>query len=89
MGETTYYHDPAANKVAFLYLENSGGHSRGTMLSADGGLDFPATEYVGAKGKTLTYRVRWTPSDDAYEAASEMLVDGRWVPQFKLVLKKQ
>ena len=89
MGETTYYHDPAANKVAFLYLENSGGHSRGTMLSADGGLDFPATEYVGAKGKTMTYRVRWTPSDDAYEAASEMLVDGRWVPQFKLVLKKQ
>ncbi|KAB0324627.1 hypothetical protein LSO07_12880 [Janthinobacterium sp. PLB04] len=89
VGETTYYHDPAAGKVAFLYVENSGGHSRGTMLPADGGLDFPATQYVGANGKTLTYRVRWTPSGDAYEAASEMLVDGRWAPQFKLLLKKQ
>ena len=43
----------------------------------------------GAGGKALTYRVRWTPSGDAYEAASEMLVDGRWLPQFKLLLKKQ
>ena len=89
VGETTYYHDAAEGKVAFLYVENSGGYSRGTMLQADGGLDFPATQYVGAGGKALTYRVRWTPSGDAYEAASEMLVDGRWLPQFKLLLKKQ
>ena len=89
VGETTYYHDAAEGKVAFLYVENSGGYSRGTMLQAAGGLDFPATQYVGAGGKALTYRVRWTPSGDAYEAASEMLVDGRWLPQFKLLLKKQ
>ncbi|MDN2672431.1 hypothetical protein OX459_13585 [Janthinobacterium sp. SUN026] len=89
VGETTYYHDAAEGKVAFLYVENSGGYSRGTMRPADGGLDFPATQYVGASGKALTYRVRWTPSGDAYEAASEMLVDGRWLPQFKLLLKRQ
>ncbi|PJC96128.1 hypothetical protein GQ37_023695 [Janthinobacterium sp. BJB1] len=89
VGETTYYHDPAAGKVAFLYLENSGAYSHGTMLPADGALDFPATQYVDASGKALTYRVRWTPSADAYEAASEMLVDGRWLQQFRLVLTKQ
>ncbi|APA68944.1 hypothetical protein [Janthinobacterium sp. 1_2014MBL_MicDiv] len=89
VGETTYYHDAAANQVAFLYVENSGGYSRGTMLPADGGLDFPATQYVGAGGKVLTYRVRWTPSGDAYEAHSEIQSGERWLPQFKLLLKKQ
>lgn len=90
VGETTYYHDRAAGTVAFLYVENSGGYSRGTMLPAAGGLDFPATHYVGADGKVLTYRVRWTRSgSDAYEAFSEMQAGERWLPQFKLLLRKQ
>lgn len=89
VGETLYYHDAAVRQVAFLYVENSGGYSRGTMLPANGGLDFPATQYVDADGKALTYRVRWTPAGDAYEAYSEIQAGERWLPQFRLLLKKQ
>ncbi|OEZ62593.1 hypothetical protein [Duganella sp. HH105] len=89
VGETIYYYDSAAKQVAFLYVENGGGYSRGTMTPTATGLEFPATQYV-ADGQSLTYRVRWTPSGaDAYEAFSEMYIKDKWVTQFKLVLKKQ
>lgn len=89
VGETIYYYDSAAKQVAFLYVENGGGYSRGTMTPTATGLEFPATQYVAA-GQSLTYRVRWTPSGaDAYEAFSEMNIKDKWVTQFKLVLKKQ
>jgi hypothetical protein len=89
VGETTYYYDSAAKRVEYLYVENAGGISRGTMEPSATGLTFPATQYV-ADGQALTYRVQWTPvGSDAYEAFSEINMKDKWVTQFKLVLKRQ
>lgn len=88
VGETLYYYDPAAKVVSYLYVENSGGFSRGTMKPSAKGLDFPETHYI-AEGLTLPYRVQWTVGADSYEAFSEMYVKDKWVTQFKMVLKKQ
>ena len=88
VGETIYYYDSAARQVQYLYVENGGGISRGTMTPNASGLSFPAAQYIAA-GQTLTYRVQWTPSGDAYEAFSEINVNDKWVTQFKMVLKRQ
>ena len=54
------------------------------------GLEFPATQYIGANGKVLPYRVNWTPAGpDAYDVLSEMQVNDKWVTQFKMRLTKQ
>jgi hypothetical protein len=88
-GETTYYWDSAAKRVEYIYIENLGGISRGTMESTPGALVFPATQYV-ADGQAMTYRVRWTVlNDKAYEALSEMQVKDGWAPMFKLLLVQQ
>jgi len=89
IGETTYYYDSAIQHVAFLYVENQGGISRGTMEPDATGLLFPPTTYV-ADGQALTYRAHWTPiGADAYEAFSEMQYKDKWMTQFKLVLKRE
>ena len=90
VGETIYYYDAAAKQVAYLYVENGGGHSRGTMTPTATGFDFPVAQYIGANGKVLPYRVNWTTTGpDAYEVLSEMQVNDKWVTQFKMLLKKQ
>ena len=87
-GETTYYWDAGAKRVAFLYIENLGGVSHGTMEPAPDALVFPPTQYV-ADGESMTYRVRWTrQGDDAYEAFSEMQVKDGWAPMFRVTLKR-
>ncbi len=88
VGETLYYYDSAAGHVAYLYVENSGGHSHGAMKPTATGLDFPEARSIAA-GKELPYRARWTTSTDAYEAISEMYLQDKWVTQFKMLLKKQ
>ena len=88
VGETTYYWDPAAKRVSFLYVENLGGVSRGTMEPSADGLMFPPTQYV-AKGEAMTYRVHWTRrGDDAYEAFSEAQGPNGWTTMFKVLLKR-
>ena len=88
VGETTYYWESGAKRVEYLYVENLGGVSRGTMESAPGALVFPPTQYV-ADGKAMTYRVRWTLLDDSsYEAWSEMQDKNGWVTMFKLTMKR-
>lgn len=88
VGETTYYPNPATKSVQFLYIENLGGVSQGTVESAPDGLVFPATDYA-AEGEAMTYRVRWTRvGDDAYEAWSEAKSPTGWVTLFKLVLHR-
>ena len=88
VGETTYYWDSAAKRLEYLYVENLGGISRGTVQSAPDGLVFPATQYV-ADGKALTYRVRWTRlSDSTYEAWSEAQSAEGWATMFKLTMKR-
>jgi hypothetical protein len=88
VGETTYYWDSATKHVEFIYIENHGGISRGTMESAAGALVFPPTQYV-ADGESMTYRVRWTLIDDkSYETWSEMRAKDGWATMFKLTLKQ-
>jgi hypothetical protein len=88
-GETTYYWDSAARRVEFLYIENLGGVSRGTMESTADALVFPPTQYVGG-GSAMTYRTRWTRiGDEAYEAWSEIQDKSTWNTMFKLTLKRE
>ena len=89
LGETTYYWDSLARRVEFLYLENQGGISRGTVEPGEGVLVFPATQYVG-DGQAMTYRVRWTlAGDDAYEAWSEAQGPKGWTTMFRMTLRRQ
>jgi hypothetical protein len=88
VGETTYYWDSAAKRIEFIYIENLGGISRGSMQSTPEALVFPATQYV-ADGQAMTYRVRWTRlSDTSYEAWSEMQGKDGWTTMFKLTMKR-
>ena len=88
IGETTYYWDASAKRVEFLYIENLGGVSRGTMEPAGDALVCPPTQYV-APGEALTYRSRWSRiGDAAYEAFSEAQGKDGWVPMFKLTMKR-
>lgn len=88
VGETTYYFDSVAKRVDWLYLENLGGMSRGTVQSDGNALVFPPTEYVGG-GQTMTYRVRWTPvGKDAYEAWSETKTPNGWTTMFRMTLTR-
>lgn len=88
VGETTYLWNPASKRVEYLYFENLGGSSRGTMESAEGALVFPATQFV-AEGEAMTYRSRWTPvGDTVYEVLSEAQVKDGWATMFKLTMKR-
>ncbi len=87
-GESTYYVDPAGNHVEFLYIESSGGYSRGTVESLPEALLFPDTRYI-SDGEALVYRARWTrQGDDRYEAWSEAQTADGWATMFKLVMKR-
>ena len=88
VGETTYYWNPGAKRVEFLYVENQGGISVGRMEAQDRTLVFPPTEYA-SDGERMTYRVRWTRvGDDAYEAWSEAQVPDGWTTMFRLTLRR-
>ena len=88
VGESTYYVDSAGNHVEFLYIENSGGYSRGTVESLPEALLFPDTQYI-SDGEALVYRARWTrQGDKAYEAWSEAQTEQGWSTMFKLVLRR-
>ena len=87
-GETTYYWDSGARRVAFLYIENLGGVSRGTVDAMRDGLSFPPTQYI-ADGDSTTYRARWTrQGEDAYEAFSEMQGKDGWSTMFRMTLRR-
>ena len=88
LGESTYYVDSAGNHVNYLYVESSGGFSRGTVESLPEALLFPDTQYI-SDGEALVYRARWTRQEDkAYEAWSEAQTPSGWATMFKLVMKR-
>jgi len=88
VGESTYYVDAIGNRVAYLYIENGGGSSRGTVESLPEALLFPDAHYA-ADGEALVYRARWTRQGErAYEAWSEAQTPDGWTTMFKLVLKR-
>lgn len=89
IGDTTYFVDPATRQVTFVYVENLGGVSRGTLRVESGALVFPDGRYTDADG-TLSYRARWTPQgEDAYEAWSEAQEGDAWKTMFRLVMRRQ
>ncbi|RZT04017.1 hypothetical protein SAMN05216319_4206 [Duganella sp. CF402] len=88
VGEAIYHYDSAAKVVSYLYVENDGGFSRGTMKPTATGLEFPEAQYINGS-MVLPYRVQWTVNANSYEAFSEMYVKEKWITQFKMVLKRQ
>jgi hypothetical protein len=78
-GETIYYFDPQAHRIAFTYYASDGGIARG-FADADGqGLVFPPGQYVGADGSTITIRSTWRPDGpDRYVSVAEFQENGQW-----------
>ncbi len=88
VGESTYYVDSAGNHLEFLYIENTGGFSRGTVESLPEALLFPDTQYI-SDGEALVYRARWTrQGEKSYEAWSEAQTEQGWSTMFRMVLKR-
>jgi hypothetical protein len=88
VGETTYWWDSLAGRIEFVYIENAGGVSRGTLELHDGALVVAPTQYV-EDGHAMTYRARWTRvGDDAYEAWSEAESGGAWKTMFRVTLAR-
>ncbi|MES1157329.1 MAG: hypothetical protein ABUL73_06070 [Alphaproteobacteria bacterium] len=79
-GETIYYEDAQAHRIAFTYYASDGGMSRGFVdVGQDGLITFPPGEYVGSDGATLTMRATWTPDGpNRYLAIAEVLENGQW-----------
>ena len=89
VGETTYLWNPVTRRVEYLYFENMGGMSRGTMESTAEALVFPAAQYI-ADNETMTYRARWTRLDDvSYEAWSEAQGKEGWTTMFRMTLRRK
>lgn len=88
VGETTYYWSKISGKVEYLYLENDGGMSRGTMDTVAGMLVFPPAQSVPDE-PNATYRMRWEPSGkNSYDAWSEKKLGEDWHTMFKMTMKK-
>jgi len=89
VGETTYFVDPATQRVRYVYLENQGGIGLGTMTVEPGVLSFPDMAYADADGP-MTLRARWTrQGDEAYEAWTEALDKGEWKTMQRVVMRRQ
>lgn len=88
-GETTYFYSPMSRSVEYLYLESSGGVSRGLMETVANTLAFPPAEHV-ADEPNAVYRVRWTPSgNNSYDSWAEKKgPDGAWQTMFKMTMVK-
>ncbi|MES1201353.1 MAG: hypothetical protein ABUS57_07865 [Pseudomonadota bacterium] len=89
-GETIYYLDAQAHRVAFTYFASDGGVSKGfAEAGANGALVFPPGQWVGADGSTLTMRGSWTPDGpDRYIAVSEIQENGAWVEHLHIVYRR-
>jgi len=87
-GETIYYTDAQAQRVAFTYYASDGGMSRGFAdPGQDGLIMFPPGQYVGSDGSTLTMRATWTPDGpNRYVAVAEIqLPNGQWQEHLRIV----
>lgn len=91
-GETTYYWSPIANAIEYLYLENAGGMSRGTMETVANTLYFPPAQDAAeaASNGVVTYRTRWSPSGaKSFDAWAEKRgPDGTWQTMFKMTMTR-
>jgi hypothetical protein len=89
VGDTTYFVDPVARRVDYVYVENQGGVLRGSMTPEAGALVFPEAVYADADGP-VTLRARWTlQGADAYEAWNEAKVKEGWKTLARVVMRRQ
>lgn len=88
-GETTYYWSPIGKTVEYLYIESTGGMSRGTMETVANTLAYPPAEQMNSDAKTA-HRVRWSPQGtNAFDTWAEKLgPDGSWQTIFKMTMTK-
>lgn len=78
-GETLYYWDGHQKRIAYIYADISGGHSRGHVeTSAPRILSFPDDHYIGADGKPIHFVTEWrADADDSYRMlAKQKLSNG-------------
>ena len=88
-GESIYVWDAAARQLQYLYIESSGGFSRGAVTAAGDALVFPAASYVDGSGKAQAVRSRWTRSgDEAYEVLTEFEGKDGWLRGFSLRMQR-
>jgi hypothetical protein len=82
VGETIYFLDSAAKQVQYLYIENGGGISRGSVAVDGDTLVFPDAQYV-SEGETQIYRSRWQrKGEDAYDVTTEFKMKDGWARGF-------
>ena len=88
LGESIYFWDSAAKKLQYLYIENAGGSSTGSVESVGNALVFPPTTYQ-ENGKTQTYRSRWISNGaDAYDVVTEFKKGDAWTPAWTVHMTK-
>lgn len=85
VGESVYFYDAAAQRLAFTYYAGGGGMSSGDVRSEGGALVFDPYTFVNADGTTLHLRGTWRfESADRYVATSEIEEGGQWRPFMRI-----
>ena len=88
LGESLYFWDTLAQKLRYLYIENAGGSSVGTVETSGDTLVFPDSSHQEG-GHTQVYRSRWQRSDtDAYDVITELKHEDVWVPWLSAHMRK-
>ncbi len=78
-GETIYYLDGPARRLAFTYYASDGGIARGFATVDEHGVTFSPGQWIGADGRTLTMRSSWREEGpNRYVAVSEIEENGQW-----------
>lgn len=87
-GESVYLWDSAAKELQYVYFEDTGGFTRGTVTAEKDALVFPPSSYID-NGRSMSIRSRWRRTgEDAYDVVTEFEVQGRWVPGFAAHMQK-
>ena len=87
-GESIYFWNSATKEIEYLYIEDQGGFSRGSVGTAPEALLFPPTSYVEG-GKTQTYRSRWQRAgENAYDVVTEFKSGEGWGDGFRVHMVK-
>jgi hypothetical protein len=85
-GETIYYLDVRAHRLAFTYFASDGGVMHGFASVDENGVTFPPGQFVDPSGETLTLRSSWRKEGaDRYVAVAEIEAHGQWRPHTTIV----
>jgi hypothetical protein len=78
-GETIYRWDPQARRVRFDYYASDGGYASGFADPTPTGINFPAGDYIGGDGQTMTMRTVQTGNGEGHSrTSSARQPDGSW-----------